>query len=148
MAWRFSIFSGPGYSLICHRCSYLALETFHSLINYVGIANIWFVNTSDILWKGRIQGIPQSIEILGIYTTVQRIISKAYQAIILHDVRFYSFIIDMKRVSLPEWLSNFGDFVKESLRKILKIQNFCFYHLLTIPICLIPQLLQSIANLF
>ena len=47
---------------------------------------MWFVKTSGILWKGKTQDILKSIEILKICTIVQENISKADQAIILHDV--------------------------------------------------------------
>ena len=57
---------------------------------------MWFVKTSDILWKGKVHDILKSIEILKICTIVQENISKSDQVIILHDVRLYSVLIDMK----------------------------------------------------
>ena len=63
------------------------------MINYVHIANMWFMKTSDILWKEKVQDILRSIKIC---TIVQENISKADQAIMLHDVRLYSVLTDMK----------------------------------------------------
>ena len=57
---------------------------------------MWFEKTSDILWKGKVHDLLKSIEILKICIIVQKNISKADKVIILHDVRLYSVLIDMK----------------------------------------------------
>lgn len=58
------------------------------MIDYIHIANMWFLKTNDI-WKGKIQDIFKSIEIMKISTIVWENISKADQAMILHGVRLY-----------------------------------------------------------
>ena len=55
-----------------------------------------FVKTSEILWEGKVQDILNSIDILKICTIVEENILKADQAIILHDVRLYPVLIDVK----------------------------------------------------
>ena len=49
---------------------------------------MWFLKTNDI-WKGKIQDIFKSIEIMKVSTIVWENISKADQAMILHGVRLY-----------------------------------------------------------
>ena len=94
---------------------------------------MWFLKTNDIFWKGKIQDIFKSIEIMKISTIVWENISKADQAMILHGVRLYL-------VSVIVWeIANLWKFVEELL-KVIKIQNFCFYYLLIIPRCLINPL--------
>lgn len=59
------------------------------MIDYIHIANMWFLKTNDIFWKDKIQDIFKSIEIMKISTIVWENISKADQAMILHGVRLY-----------------------------------------------------------